>query len=298
MRYLPPLLLLLLVGCADATDPVINVSERPWLDTALTYNSVVDVEGNVYPTITIGGREWMVENLRTTKYQNGDRIPQLDSSGLVGASAGGWSHYMNDTTTDLPYGLLYNGYTVRDPRNVCPAGWHVPTDSEWGELELAVGLKKWELDQFGIRGEHDDVGSLLKTVNYWDTAIVDVPGTNQFGFSGLPAGTFNRYSGYYGRGETGTWWTSNEQGADSVLTRTLTIPVYYWEDPVVGDMQMVVSDRVGIIREVISKNAGLSIRCVKDQPTNGPRAWDLNPSDERSANTQKFVGELLVEQQP
>jgi uncharacterized protein (TIGR02145 family) len=298
MRYLPALILLLLVACAGPTDPVINVSERPWLDTTLTYNSVVDVEGNVYPTITIGGQEWMVENLRTTKYRNGDPIPQLDSSGLVGASAGGWSHYMNDTTTDLPYGLLYNGYTILDPRNVCPAGWHVPTDVEWGELELAVGLKKWELDQLGIsRGEHDDVGSLLKTVNYWDTSIVDVPGTNRFGFAGLPAGVFKRFSGYYGRGENLTMWTSTEHSRDSLFTRSLTIPVYYLEDPVVGDLQMVTSDRVGVIREVLIKTDGYSIRCVKDQTT-GERAWDIAPSDERSAKTQKLVGELLVEQQP
>jgi hypothetical protein len=109
---------------------------------------------------------------------------------------------------------------------------------------------------------------------------------------------FKRFSGYYGRGENLTMWTSTEHSRDSLFTRSLTIPVYYLEDPVVGDLQMVVSDKVGVIRDVSEKTAGSSIRCVKDQPTSGPRAWDLNPSDELSANTQKLVGERLAEQQP
>jgi uncharacterized protein (TIGR02145 family) len=148
----------------------------------------------------------------------------------------------------------------------------------------------------GIRAEHEDIGSLLKTVDHWDTTIVNVPGTNRFGFSGLPAGRFDLSSGYSSRGEHLTIWTSTEHSRDSLFTRSLTIPVFYTEDPVLGDLQMVISDRVGVIREVLIKTEGYSIRCVKDQPTSGPRAWDIAPSDERSANTQKFVGERLAEQ--
>lgn len=89
-------------------------------------------------------------------------------------------------------------------------------------------------------------------------------------------------------------WTSTEHSQDSLFTRSLTIPVFYTEDPVLGDLQMVTSDRVGVIREVLIKTDGHSIRCVKDQTT-GARAWDLEPRDERSASTQKLVGERLAE---
>ena len=288
--------MVLLVACSQQPEPpTISVSERPWLNPSVSYNAVVDGEGNVYPTVVIGNREWMAENLRTTRYQNGDPIALLDSIDRGTTFAGGYSPYPNDSSNTPPFGLLYNGYTVMDPRNVCPAGWHVPTDAQWGDLELAVGMKKRELDQTGIRAEHEDIGSLLKTVNHWDTAIVDVPGNNRFGFSGLPAGVFDQYSGYSRRGEHLTIWTSTEHSRDSLFTRSLTIPVFYTEDPVLGDLQMVTSDRVGVIREVLIKTDGYSIRCVKDQTT-GERAWDIAPSDERSASTQKLVGERLAEQ--
>ena len=290
MRYLLPSLLVLLVGCSQQPDPPsINATERPWLNQTVSYNAVVDVEGNLYPTVVIGNREWMAENLRCTKFQNGDPIALLDSIDWGTTFEGGYSPYPNDTGNTPAFGLLYNGYTVMDPRNVCPAGWHIPTDEEWGDMELAVGLKKWELDQFGIsRGEHDDIGSLLKTVNHWDSTIVNVPGSDRFGFSGLPAGKFDLFHGYSGLGENLTMWTSTEHSRDSLLTRSLTIPVYHMEDPVIGDLQMVIADRAGIIREVLAKTDGYSIRCVKDQ-TKGARAWDLEPSDDRSASTQKLL---------
>lgn len=267
------MLMVLLVRCSSSNAERMDVSERPWLNPAVRYNAIADGEGNVYPTVVIGGREWMAENLRSTSYQNGDTIAHLNNSDRVTTRQGGCSQYGHDTSTTPPFGLLYNGYAVMDPRNVCPAGWHVPTDEEWGELELSVGLHQWEVQLTGIRGEHEDIGSQLKTVNYWDT--LNATSTDRLGFSGLPAGVFDGLSGYARRGEHGTWWSSSEQGRDSLMTRSLTTPMYHYVDPVVGDVQLVISDKVGVIREAKGKIEGYSVRCVKDPSSSGTRAWDI-----------------------
>ena len=85
-----------------------------------------------YPTVVLGnGQEWMAENLRTTTYANGDPIPNVTDPNQWGAlTTGAWAHYNNDSQYENPYGKLYNWYAVDDSRNVCPTGWHVPSDAE------------------------------------------------------------------------------------------------------------------------------------------------------------------------
>ncbi len=93
---------------------------------------VTDIDGNRYLTVTIGTQVWMRENLRTTRYSNGDPIPGvLINSDWTALSTGAWSWYDHDPEKDTPYGKLYNWYAVNDNRGLCPTCWHVPTDTEW-----------------------------------------------------------------------------------------------------------------------------------------------------------------------
>ncbi|MFM7079403.1 MAG: FISUMP domain-containing protein, partial [Bacteroidota bacterium] len=94
--------------------------------------AIIDVDGNSYSTVQIGNQVWMQENLRTTRYNNGDLIATgLNSVQWQNANAWAWSYYRDSTPCNLPYGKLYNWYAVSDSRGVCPTNWHVPTNAEW-----------------------------------------------------------------------------------------------------------------------------------------------------------------------
>jgi uncharacterized protein (TIGR02145 family) len=109
----------------------------------LTYGSMTDQEGTVYKTIVIGTQEWMAENLNTSIYRNGDAIP----TGLTGSQwfntintlQGAWAYYQNNVSNACPYGKLYNWFACVDDRQLCPMGWHVPTDPEWTTLTDYLG---------------------------------------------------------------------------------------------------------------------------------------------------------------
>lgn len=98
-------------------------------------STVKDIDGNVYHTIVIGTQTWMLENLKTTKYSNGDPIPNItDSLTWVSLETGAYCNYNNDENNSVIYGRLYNWYSVNDSRKLAPVGWHVPNDSEWRTL--------------------------------------------------------------------------------------------------------------------------------------------------------------------
>ena len=146
-------------------------------------SGVSDVDGNNYPTININGQEWMAENLRTTKYANGDSIPRI-INGLewVSSTNGAWTYYDNNDSLNYPYGKLYNWYTINDSRNICPSGWRVPSTTDFDNLVSTIG---------GYNG----TAMKLKVTDsiYWSYSnpfggtLVN-NGTNVSGFSGVPAG--------------------------------------------------------------------------------------------------------------
>jgi hypothetical protein len=63
--------------------------KKDWLNPALTYGSVTDIDGNTYATIQIGKQVWMAENLRTTRYRNGDPITNVTDKGMWGGLSSG-----------------------------------------------------------------------------------------------------------------------------------------------------------------------------------------------------------------
>lgn len=209
--------------------------------------TVTDIDGNVYPTVIIGTQEWMAENLRTTKYSNGvaiDNVP--DDAAWTGLTTGAYCWYNNDQTTyGSTYGTLYNWYAAADSRNLCPTGWHVPTDAEWYTMENYIDPTINDPNATGWRGT--DGGTKLKATNSW---LNSGNGTNNYGFSALPGGYRYWDNGTFINVDAiGTWWTSAE--SDNA---------YSWYRGLAYD-----SDNVHRFNN--PKQFGFSVRCLKNNPT-------------------------------
>ena len=170
---------------------------------SLANGSIPDADGNVYTSVTIGTQEWMTENLRTTKYSDGTAIPNVtDNDEWSNLSTGAWSHYDNDSSQyDATYGKLYNWYATSDSRNLCPTGWHVSTDFDWGVLT----------DYLGANGHNGTEGTALKATSGWNEYNGQrINGTDDYGWNGLPGGRRKVDGSFYIRGYTGHWWSSSE----------------------------------------------------------------------------------------
>ena len=203
-----------------------------------TGNTVTDVDGNVYPTVTIGGQVWMAANLRTTHYRNHQPVtPVSDSAQWAGLTTPGYCMYNNDAALAAVYGYLYNWYAVTDTNNLAPSGWHVPTDADWVALENALG---------------STAGGAMKTTGTTQWNSPNTGATNSSGFSGIPGGDRSYNGSYHYMGQYACWWSTTEN-----TTATA------WE-------HVAKYNSSSILRMNYSKNLGLSVRCVKDIPLHHP----------------------------
>ncbi len=199
---------------------------------------IKDVDGNVYKTVTIGTQTWMAENLKVSKYNDGTTIPNItDNTQWQNNTTGAWSYYNNDVTNNAKYGKLYNWYavskTTNGNKNVCPTGWHVPTDAEWIVLTDYLGGG-------GVAGgKMKEVG-----ITSWNSPNADA--TNTSLFSALPGGTRDDDGGYSDIGDNGGWWSSAEYQTSDAWIRYLN----YFN----GNAYSYYSNKEG----------GLSVRCLKD----------------------------------
>jgi uncharacterized protein (TIGR02145 family) len=163
-----------------------------FLNYAGGQEAVKDFDGNVYKTVKIGTRLWMAENLKSTHYSNGELIPDIkDPKQWDLLTNGARCDLNNDPVCTKAFGLLYNWYTTVDVRNVCPAGWHVPSESEW------VAMISF------LAGEND---ASVKTSGNLSPDQIKV---NEIMFKVLPEG-FRGYDGEFsgiGYGGGG-WWSS------------------------------------------------------------------------------------------
>lgn len=188
-----------------------------------TCGAPVAYQGYEYATVLIGDQCWFAENLRSTQYTNGDSIANsLSNLEWQTTSSGAIAVYgENDTCLSsvnapcdadqalLEYGRLYNGYAVTDERLLCPVGWHVPTDQEWKDLEVFLGMSEVAADSVEFRGT--DEGNQLKSMTGWYDGG---NGSNEVGFSALPGGYREALVFGYPL-EYGVWWSSSVVGEEA-----------------------------------------------------------------------------------
>jgi uncharacterized protein (TIGR02145 family) len=199
--------------------------------------NITDSEGNTYKTVNIGTQTWMAENLKVSKYSDGTAIPNItDNSQWQNNTTGAWSYYNNDVANNAKYGKLYNWYAVSKTsngnKNICPTGWHVPTDAEWGVLTgYLVGSS--------AGGKMKEVGTTS-----WNSPNTDA--TNASLFSALPGGSRGGGGVYSAIGSFGGWWSSTESSSGFAWTRYLY------------------NNYGTASRSNFSEDIGLSVRCLRD----------------------------------
>jgi uncharacterized protein (TIGR02145 family) len=182
-----------------------------------TGGSVSDIDGNVYPTVKIGEQIWMAENLKTSRYQNGDPIlTNLSEKDWKNSGKGAFVYYDDDTSNNNLFGKLYNWYAVMDKRKICPVGWHIPADTE--VRTLMNFLKKNNYTH----------KSLLYNKTWSVNDLNNAESFNLTGFSALAAGKKDYYTyRYSSKYEAAYFWTTT---IDLVGRITLFYLVYPEDD--------------------------------------------------------------------
>jgi len=205
-------------------------------DSGKVETRLVDIEGNMYKTVKIGAQIWTAENLKVTKYSNGDPITNVtDNTVWSSLTTEAYSWYNNDYNTyGKVYGALYNWYAASDIRNVCPTGWHVPSSAEWSTLTTYLGGTNV------AGGKMKETG----TVHWLST---NVGATNESGFTGLGAGGRTKSPGqFYNIGAATSYWSSTMDGPNFVFFYNLL----YLDQKFTQYSDL--------------KPQGCSIRCIKD----------------------------------
>jgi uncharacterized protein (TIGR02145 family) len=207
--------------------------------TFTTTQTVTDIDGNIYNTVQIGSQLWMSENLKTSRYKNGDSIPIISNRfKWLTLTTGARSWYNNDSTSyEYPYGNLYNWYSTIDRRGLCPTSWHVPSDSEWATLTSYLG------------GENV-AGGKMKSIGtaYWHSP--NTGATNESGFSALPGG-FSSGGSFINLGFLAFFWSTSNYDNNNPIN----INIY---------SELVTVEKNGYQYLNPSISFGASVRCLKN----------------------------------
>lgn len=191
-------------------------------------------ETSNFNQVRIGSQIWMVENLRVSKFRNGDVIfhAQTPEEWKNACKDGkpAWCYYNNELSNGLKYGKLYNWYAITDSRNLAPEGWHIPNDEQWNELKKYLGPESV-------------VGSKMKSNNAWEGKGI---GSNSSGFSAYPGGRRNENGTFDFIGDYGYWWSATEYNRAE------------------NGYMMLGSFNDYLHRGISSKCAGFSVRCLRD----------------------------------
>ena len=210
------------------------------IESIIHGEDLTDIDGNNYQSIIIGTQQWMAQNLMTTKYNDGEQIP------LINTDTGWRKHryhaycWVDDSyncSLNEKYGAMYNWFVIKTGK-LCPTGWHVPTDDEWEELELYI---------YNEFNEDYGVGTHLKAKYGWDYDNVIPSGNNYYGFSALAAGERNNDSGkFVNNHKFGRWWSSTKEDSFHSWSRSLSF------------------HSTGMYRGYSNQSSGFSVRCIKD----------------------------------
>jgi uncharacterized protein (TIGR02145 family) len=205
---------------------------------------IADGSGNIYQSVTIGTQTWMTRNLNTTKYNDGTAIPNLTTASWSNSTSGAWCDYENTVSNSNSYGKLYNWYVgdnnattklaSNGGKNVCPTGWHVPSDRDWTILTSYLGGES--LAGGKLKGPY---------TNFWSFPNTDA--TNESWFNALPGGYRDGVSSSFSSIRyIGNWWSSTEYSTSNAWYRNMCYinGICY--------------------RDSFDKHYGISIRCLKD----------------------------------
>ncbi|MDR3653097.1 MAG: fibrobacter succinogenes major paralogous domain-containing protein [Paludibacter sp.] len=219
-------------GCKTVNEPVFG-------------GTVTDYDGNVYHTVKIGTQTWMIENLKTTHYNDSTAIPLVtDSSKWINLKTPGYCWYNNDSVKYKDsFGALYNWYAVNTGK-LAPKGWHIPTDNDWLTLENNV------IQYYNLSGS---LAKILASSTYWIKSNVsgsignNLSTNNSSGFTAMPGGcrvnepiSFNKID------SVGVWWSSTVESDTTALSLSLT-------------NNLSTLDRINYL-----KLNGFSVHCVKN----------------------------------
>jgi uncharacterized protein (TIGR02145 family) len=202
--------------------------------------NITDLEGNTYKTVYIGSQQWMGENLKTSKYNDGTMIPNItDNTQWANLTTGAWSYYNNDATNNSKYGKLYNWYavssTTNGSKNLCPTGWHVPTDTEWTVLTDYLG------------GESIAGGKMKEAgTSSWSNPNTDASNSSLLTY--LPGGDRSSEGYFNFFGINGNGWSSSEN---------IILNGWAWCRPLDHN-------NGAANRKYSTKKNGLSVRCLRD----------------------------------
>lgn len=207
-------------------------------------STVTDINGNVYHTVIIGTQTWLVENLKTTKYLNGENISNVtDNNTWSTTTYDAWCDYNNIAANGIKYGHLYNWYAVNNFRKIAPAGWHIPS------IDDLRTLSNYVYSHSNNSGSLDK--ALASTTDWATDSTTNVIGNNlsinnSSGFTALPGGYRSYFNGaFYNLGVAGHWWTSSTD----VVGFPLKLSLYY--NNTNSGMSALKLD-------------GYSVRCVRD----------------------------------
>jgi uncharacterized protein (TIGR02145 family) len=208
-----------------------------------------DGDNNNYPIVKIGDQVWMAENLKTTKYLNGDLIGTTTPATLnifyETTSKYQWA-YSGTETNAAVYGRLYTWFTATESRKVCPSGWNLPTLAESTILYDYLAQ-----NGYGFEGVSWETAKSIASTSGWNISLIagspgnDLRNNNSCGFTALPGGYRSDYGWFAGIGNMTYWWCSSASGD-------------------YADATVLNNDQQGISGTRLGKKTGCSIRCLKN----------------------------------
>lgn len=207
--------------------------------------TITDVDGNPYHTVVIGDQEWMLENLKTTRYNDGTPIPNVtDVTEWRNIDKPAYVWYNNDISNKEPYGALYNWHVAGSSKALCPDGWRVASDEDWKILEHFLGMEPEQIEGTSLRGA--DEGGKLKEVGFERWKNPNKGATNEVGLTIIPSGRRDSSGKFYDMGTGATIWTSSETSESCAYYRHFATNVTTIGRNPEGD-----------------KKFGLAIRCIR-----------------------------------
>ncbi len=209
-------------------------SSREFKTLGVPEDAILDIDENVYNTIIIGSQTWMVQNLKTTKYRNGDKITYTPTNiNWTNSTLGAFCNYENTNANATKYGRLYNWYAINDQRKIAPEGWRIPNETDWQTL-------------FDYLGGENICGGKLKdqAIGYW--LQPNIGATNESGFTARAGGHRTSNGIFQNVATIASFWTSSPFDPDS----SFAINVF--------------NNNTTVTKTIYSIKAGLSIRCIKE----------------------------------